>query len=92
METGKASFEEGKRRGFYQALFYEFLGSAIVTWAFNISDKSPQIRAVAYFIAYLLAVNVSGGHFNPATSIGVYLFEKDNKDRNTRYLICAIVV
>jgi glycerol uptake facilitator-like aquaporin len=90
METGKASFELGKRRGFYQALFYEFLGAAVVTWAYNIANKDPQIRAAAFFIIYLLAVNVSGGHFNPAVSVAVYLTEKEN--RNLRYLICAIVV
>ena len=86
METGKSSFEMGKRRGFYQALVYEFIGSAIVTWAFNIGAKDNSTRAVAYFIGYLFAVNVSGAHFNPATSLAVYLTEKDSKDKNHKLL------
>lgn len=92
METGKSSFEMGKRRGFYQALVYEFIGSAIVTWAFNIGAKDNSTRAVAYFIGYLFAVNVSGAHFNPATSLAVYLTEKDSKDKNLRYLIAVMVM
>jgi len=62
----------------------------VITWAYNIADKNPQIRAAAFFIIYLLAVNVSGAHFNPAVSVAVYLTEKEN--RNMRYLIWAIVV
>src|ERR1035437_6977197 len=58
------------------ALFYEFLGTAIVTYAFNLGLQNGQVRATAYFIAYILAASISGAHFNPATSLAVFLYEK----------------
>jgi glycerol uptake facilitator-like aquaporin len=47
-----------------------------VTWAFNLGYKFGFPRAGAYLAGFLLAYNVSGAHFNPATSIAVYLQEK----------------
>lgn len=32
-------------------------------------------RAFVYFVGWIIAVSVSGAHFNPATSLGVYLAE-----------------
>lgn len=92
METGKSSFEMGQRSGFYTAICYEMLGSAIVTWAYNLGYKNTTLRAVAYLVGYLFAVNVSGAHFNPATSVAVYLTEKDQKQKNLRYLIVVIIM
>jgi glycerol uptake facilitator-like aquaporin len=40
---------------------------------------------LAYFIAY----NVSGGHFNPATSVAVFLTER-KPDKHKIYLACVI--
>ena len=42
-------------------------------------------RAFAYFIGYIVAVNISGAHFNPATSIAVYVVEQKPKE-NLKYL------
>jgi glycerol uptake facilitator-like aquaporin len=67
------------------------LGTAVITWAYNLGGKGYEIRAIAYFAMYILAVNVSGGHFNPATSLAVYLTEAESKSRNTRYLIAVII-
>lgn len=92
METGKSHFDDfAQRYGFYAALVYEMIGTAVVTWSYNLVYKSDEIRAVAYFVMYILAVNVSGGHFNPATSLAVYMTESESKSRNTRYLIAVII-
>jgi len=93
METNHANFSDpAKRTPFYSALLYEFLGTAIVTAAFNLSTKVAMVRAGAYLGVYLFAGGVSGGHFNPATTLAVYLSEKEHKESNKRYMISAIVV
>lgn len=92
METGKAKFSDpSNRSGFYQAILYEFIGSALVTWAYNLGRKNYMIRAAAYLAGYLFAAGVSGAHFNPATSIAVYLAEKKKQANNT-YLATVIVM
>lgn len=58
-----------------RALVYEFVGSAILECAFNFTQASYMARSFAYFVAWLLAVSVSGAHFNPAVSLAVYLAE-----------------
>jgi len=54
-------------------LIYEFLGTALVTYAFTLSNQSPLIRGLAYFIVFVLAFHISGAHFNPATSFACYI-------------------
>ena len=76
METENSSFTDlAKRSSFYQALGYEFLGTALVTWAFNLGLKDDLIRAMAFMAAYIIAYNVSGAHFNPAITIAVLIKE-----------------
>lgn len=58
-----------------RALLYEFVGSAILECAFNFTMTSYMGRAFAYFVCWLMAVSVSGAHFNPALSLAVYLAE-----------------
>jgi glycerol uptake facilitator-like aquaporin len=36
-------------------------------------------------MAYLWAIRVSGGHFNPATTLAVYLKNKSQQTANARY-------
>jgi glycerol uptake facilitator-like aquaporin len=58
-----------------RALVYEFIGTAIVVSSFNFTQASYMGRAFAYFVGWLIAVSVSGAHFNPAVSLAVYLAE-----------------
>lgn len=58
-----------------RALIYEFCGGALTVYAFNFTAGSTISRAFAYFVGWLIAVSVSGAHFNPATTLGVYLAE-----------------
>lgn len=80
METDNANYANlPKRSFFYQALAYEFIGTSLITQAYNLGVKNPIIRALTYMISFIMAYNVSGGHFNPATSFAVYWHEKDSR-------------
>ncbi len=59
----------------FRALFYEFLGTMAMVYAFNFSGNNYWQRAMTYFSMWMLAVTISGAHFNPATTLGVYLAE-----------------
>lgn len=61
-------------------LIYEFLGSAIVTYSYCLGGGSGHDRAFAYFIAWILAYQVSGAHFNPATTLAVFIIEREFKN------------
>ena len=58
-----------------RAAVYEFIGACITVTAFNFTQASYFGRAMGYFVGWLLAVSVSGAHFNPAVSLAVYLAE-----------------
>ena len=62
-------------RNLIRALIYEFLGSALTVYAYNFLFASYMMRGFAYFIGWIIAASVSGAHFNPATSLAVYLVE-----------------
>ncbi len=62
-------------RNLIRSLIYEFLGSALVVMAFNFTFTSYMMRGFTYFIGWIIAASVSGAHFNPATSLAVYLVE-----------------
>jgi glycerol uptake facilitator-like aquaporin len=52
-------------------LLYEFIGTAFLVFAFNASG-----RGIAYFLMWIIAYKVSGAHFNPATSLAVFIVER----------------
>lgn len=94
METGKLVWSNvANRSSFYSALIYEFLGTAVITYAFTLTGKDPMLRSAAYLAMYLFAVHVSGGHFNPATSFAVYLSEKgiEKRKANLWYFLCVML-
>ena len=58
-----------------RALFFEFFGTALMVYAYNFTAASYMGRGFAYFIGWMIAVSISGAHFNPATTLAVYLAE-----------------
>ena len=73
MESGTGDVSSTKN--LLMVLLYEFIGTAIMTYSFFFSAGNELSRALGYFISFLLAANISGAHFNPATSLGVLIFE-----------------
>jgi len=58
-------------------LLYEFIGTAFMVYAFN---SNPFARPFVYFMFWIVANKVSGAHFNPATSLAVFIVEKQMKN------------
>jgi aquaporin Z len=59
-------------------LFQEFQGTFLITWIFALSSNVPDyvgpLGIVLMIIAYVYAGgSVSGAHYNPAVTVGVYL-------------------
>ena len=73
MEPSVPEINSGLHLG--RALLYELLGTALVVYAYNYTAASYMGRGFAYFIGWILFVSVSGAHFNPATTLAVYLAE-----------------
>lgn len=77
METGKII--SGNKLDIIIPLGYEFCGSALMIYAYNLNGNDYTARAFAYFIGYMIASQISGAHFNPATSLSVYIVEQKYK-------------
>ncbi|CDW77876.1 mip family channel protein [Stylonychia lemnae] len=81
MESWLARLKQ--KRNIMICFLYEFCGAAFVTYAYNLSYQergqamcNPLIRGFAYFIGWMIACSVSGAHFNPATSLAVFIYER----------------
>ena len=69
-------------------LLYEFIGTAIMVYAFNSVGAVPtdqkgfyvRARPFAYMIMWIIAYKVSGAHFNPATSLAVVITERKTEN------------
>ena len=61
-----------------RVLLIEALGSAVMSFAFTLSNNDDFARAVAYFMCFMCFFQISGAQFNPATSLAVYLKESLN--------------
>lgn len=92
METGLANM--GSRKMIGPPLMSEFFGSMLITIAyiFPIAMANPfDTRAFAYFTGWIFAASISGAHFNPATSIAVFMMEK-KKSGQAVYLIFEVII
>jgi len=60
---------------------YEAIGTAFLLLGVNCSSSTtdpyamPMIASIMYFAAYVTLSPVSGGHFNPAVTLGVVVRE-----------------
>lgn len=59
-----------------KVLLAEFLGTCGLMLGYNMSDGS-SIIALTYYLMVLLTIRISGGHVNPAVTLGVYIERKE---------------
>lgn len=53
---------------------YELIGTSIIMYGQMMSGSSPiDLTHTTSLLALVLAWNISGGHFNPAISIGMFI-------------------
>lgn len=68
----------------------EFLGTFALLMSIVISRGSPLAIGGTLALAILLGGKVSGGHFNPAVSLGLFFNKKMNKSDLLPYLIAQV--
>ena len=69
--------ETDKKAGKVSIFFYEFIGTAFLMYAQMLSggvgENLLSLQSSLNFVMLVLAWNISGGHFNPAISIGMFI-------------------
>ncbi len=67
---------------------YEFFGTAVLTYAVLVSGGNMFAVPLTLFLLIITAERISGAHFNPAVTTGVYIMNKNwRKDRDYYFLI-----
>jgi glycerol uptake facilitator-like aquaporin len=54
--------------------FYEFLGTAMLLLGYNFTNDGVAV-AFSLFVGIIIAHKVSGGAFNPAVTLAIYIFD-----------------
>ena len=67
----------------------ELVGTCLLSLAVNLAGSDTLVVSLAYFALIVCCYEVSGGHLNPAVSIGVYIQEK-RYSQNLLFLIIII--
>ena len=72
--------ETDNKAGVPTIFFYEFIGTAFLMYAQMLSGGVTEslltLQSSLNFVMLVLAWNISGGHFNPAISIGMCIATK----------------
>ena len=68
--------------------FYEFLGTAMLLLGYNFTNDGAAV-AFSLFVGILISNKISGGMFNPAVSIAVYVSSGKIK---THYILFIMTI
>ena len=77
---------EGKNNKLLVAV-YEMIGQAIFIYCILVSHANPVAVVVGLFSAIIMFGPYTGGHFNPAVTLGVLVANKNFKDIFTALMI-----
>ena len=56
-----------------QVFWYEFCGTFILVLAMNLTSQSVLVIICSLFLTLILNEPITGSHYNPATSLGVFI-------------------
>jgi len=71
-------------------LVYEFFGTALLVYAYGVSNKAQYAFPLAYFMGWLLSYHITGAEFNPAISLASFItMKKWNKGKQLAFTIIA---
>ena len=73
-----------KRKGL--VMLCEMLGTALYIYGIIMTGTAASIP-VSLFASIIIFGAITGGHFNPAVSMGVYLAEGKNYSKNLIFLL-----
>ena len=66
---------------------YEFFGVVLLVLAINISEGNVAAIGVSLFVILLISGPLTGGHHNPAVSLGVLINKEITYSRSIQFLI-----
>lgn len=69
--------------------FYEFLGTAMLLLGYNFTNDGAAV-AFSLFVGIIIANKISGGMFNPAVSIAVYVSSGKIKTQISLFIMTII--
>lgn len=67
-------------------MFFEMLGTALFVYGIIMTDTAASIP-FSLFASILIFGAITGGHFNPAVSLGVYIAEGKDYGKNFLFLL-----
>ena len=79
----------GHDRKFTVALF-EMLGTALFIYGIIMTSTAATIP-FSLFASILIFGAITGGHFNPAVTLGVYIGQGDEYGKNFLFMIIIII-
>ena len=78
-------------RSYMYMSLYEFFGCILFLVGINCSNNDASVAALGLFIAATLTGRVSGGHFNMAVTLAVYVVEGKWKQNISVAIAIAII-
>lgn len=71
-------------------MFYEFIGTSMLVFAIILTRGDAFGVGATLFLALLLAGPVSGGHFNPAITLGVLINKQQSVNNWIQFCLMII--
>jgi glycerol uptake facilitator-like aquaporin len=71
-------------------LVFEFFGTALLVYGYQVSNKATIAFPLAYFMGWMLSYHITGAEFNPAISLASFIVNKQwHKGKQLAFTIIA---
>ena len=81
---------EGGHKRKFTVMICEMLGTALFIYGIILTDKAVSIP-FSLFASILIFGAITGGHFNPAVSLGVYIANLTGKSEGNSFVFLMII-